>query len=284
MDFSKISINDFKKYNKYYNRRVEQLNEFSRQIFKIEYLLYHEVKDIKSAVKITTDLPEDILNLFELIFSKNDYKHEYKKIKKRLNEDLLLLIKFSDENNIFFDKCSDTVYVNTFEKRLEDYQRKYFDYSKLNFYRFEQKNKNCFYELENSMLLNKRTKKILNNFKENKRNFWNEIASKERNKNEIILIDFDLSDTTATEKIIYLHKLGVIDFLRKQQPFQSSINSLATVLSAVTGAKSGTIQPMLNAMLGKNVEQKNNPLNSQKPVNKVIKQLNQIGFNLDETI
>lgn len=93
----------------------------------------------------------------------------------------------------------------------------------------------------------------------------------------------DLSDTTATEKIIYLHKLGVIDFLRKQQPFQSSINSLATVLSAVTGAKSGTIQPMLNAMLGKNVEQKNNPLNSQKPVSKVIKQLNQIGFNLDET-
>ncbi|RBA29484.1 hypothetical protein [Flavobacterium tibetense] len=88
----------------------------------------------------------------------------------------------------------------------------------------------------------------------------------------------DLSDTTATEKIIYLHKLGVIDFLIKQQPFQSSTNSLATVLSAVTGAKSGTIQPMLNAMLGKNVEQKNNPLNSVKPVNKVTKYLIDIGF------
>lgn len=94
----------------------------------------------------------------------------------------------------------------------------------------------------------------------------------------------DLSDTTATEKIIYLHKLGVIDFLRTKQPFVSSINSLATVLSAVTGAKSGTIQSMLNAMLSKSVNDKNNPLNSVKPVNKVTKQLIQIGFNIDETI
>lgn len=94
----------------------------------------------------------------------------------------------------------------------------------------------------------------------------------------------DLSDTTATEKIIYLHKLGIIDFLRDKKPFVNSINSLATVLSAVTGAKSGTIQPMLNAMLSKDTEQKNNPLNSDKPVNKVTKQLNEIGFNLNETI
>jgi hypothetical protein len=106
---------------------------------------------------------------------------------------------------------------------------------------------------------------------------------KETTKTEIEAID--LSDsTTATEKIIYLQKLGVIDFLRTKQPFISSINSLATVLSAVTGAKSGTIQPMLNAMLSKNVNNKNNPLNSQKPTKKVTNQLIQIRFNVDETI
>lgn len=88
----------------------------------------------------------------------------------------------------------------------------------------------------------------------------------------------DLSDTTATEKIIYLHKLGIIDFLRDKKPFVNSINSLATILSAVTGEKSGTIQPMLNTMLSKNVGQKNNPLNSEKPEKKVTKQLNDIGF------
>ena len=109
----------------------------------------------------------------------------------------------------------------------------------------------------------------------------NEIK-KETTKTEIETID--LSDSTATEKIIYLHKLGVIDFLRTKQPFNASTNSLATILSAVTGAKSGTIQPMLNAMLSKDVEQKNNPLKSQKPVKKVNQQLIHIGFNLDKTI
>lgn len=106
--------------------------------------------------------------------------------------------------------------------------------------------------------------------------YLNEIYQKQNQQPEPETID--LSDTTATEKIIYLHELGVIDFLRTKQPFNTSINSLATVLSAVTGANSRTIQSMLNAMLSKNVNDKNNPLNSQKPTNKVIKQLIQIGF------
>lgn len=107
---------------------------------------------------------------------------------------------------------------------------------------------------------------------------FNNVKAKRKPLENSFFEAIDLSDTTATEKIIYLHKLGVIDFLRKQQPFNTSINSLATVLSAVTGEKSGTIQPMLNSMLSKNVGQKNNPLNSEKPVNKVTKQLNDIGF------
>lgn len=94
----------------------------------------------------------------------------------------------------------------------------------------------------------------------------------------------DLSDTSITEKIIYLKKLGIIEFLKAKQPFLSSTNSLATVLSAVTGAKASTIQSMINPMFSKNVDDKNNPMNSQKTVEKVQKQLNKIGFNLDETI
>ena len=109
------------------------------------------------------------------------------------------------------------------------------------------------------------------------------LSKKNAISDKLINYDIDLNDTTATDKIIYLQKLGVIEFLRKKQPFSTSINSLATVLSAVTGAKSGTLQPMLNAMLGKNVSDKNNPLNSEKPVTKVKKQLNDIGFNLNET-
>ena len=93
----------------------------------------------------------------------------------------------------------------------------------------------------------------------------------------------DLSGSSVTEKIIYLHKLGVIDFLKNKQPFLSSTNSLAVILSAIINEKPGTIQSMINPILSKKVDDKNNPLNSPKPVAKVIKQLNDIGFNLNKT-
>lgn len=89
----------------------------------------------------------------------------------------------------------------------------------------------------------------------------------------------DLSDTKGTEKIIYLQKLGVLDFLKDKQPFSTSTNSLASVLSAITGENQSTINPMINPIFNPNNNQKNNPLNTQKTVEKVDKQLINIGFN-----
>lgn len=88
----------------------------------------------------------------------------------------------------------------------------------------------------------------------------------------------DLSGSSAIEKIIYLHQLGVLDFLKNKQPFLSSTNKLATILSAIIDEKSVTIQPMINPIFSKKVDDKNNPLNSSKPLAKVTKQLNDIGF------
>lgn len=101
------------------------------------------------------------------------------------------------------------------------------------------------------------------------------------NKSKSIKVEspeMDLSGSTAIEKIIYLHKLGVIDFLKNKQPFLSSTNKLAIILSAIIDEKSVTIQPMINPILSKKVDDKNNPLNSPKPLAKVTKQLNDIGF------
>lgn len=95
--------------------------------------------------------------------------------------------------------------------------------------------------------------------------------------------EIDLSNTSGVEKMIYLYKLGVIDFLIKKQPFNASINSLAEALSAVMGEKTSTIQSYLNPMFNKGTAQRNNPLTKEKPVARVEKQLIQIGFNLDET-
>lgn len=110
------------------------------------------------------------------------------------------------------------------------------------------------------------------------------IINNKPNNLKVELPEIDLSGSSATEKIIYLHKLGVIDYLKSKQPFLSSTNSLATILSAIIDEKPGTIQSMINPILSKKVDEKNNPLNSPKPVAKVIKQLNDIGFNLNKTI
>lgn len=94
----------------------------------------------------------------------------------------------------------------------------------------------------------------------------------------------DLSDTTATEKIIYLQKLGVIEFLRDKEPFRASVNLLATVLSSVTGEKSMTLQSYLNPMFSSGIAQKNNPLTKTDTVAKVDSQLIKIGFNHNKPI
>ena len=110
----------------------------------------------------------------------------------------------------------------------------------------------------------------------------NEINEKASNKALASIDLIDLSDTTAVEKIIYLEKLGVLDFLRNKQHI--STNGLASALSAITGEKITTVQPMLNAIFNKQAGQKNNPLESTNTVKKVKKHLNDIGFTLNETI
>ncbi|MBG6110792.1 hypothetical protein IWX84_001672 [Flavobacterium sp. CG_9.10] len=102
----------------------------------------------------------------------------------------------------------------------------------------------------------------------------------ENNDSEDFLVD--LSDTSASEKIIYLEKLGVLDFLRNKQ--HVSTNGLASALSAITGEKIQTLQPMLNPIVNKQAGQKNNPLESTTTVQKVKKHLNNLGFTLNETI
>lgn len=88
----------------------------------------------------------------------------------------------------------------------------------------------------------------------------------------------DLSNTRATEKLVYLQELGVIDHLRKLQPFKHSINKLATVLSAITNEQPTTLQPALNAMLSSTNSPQKSPYNSEKTVSKIKANLADIGF------
>ena len=92
----------------------------------------------------------------------------------------------------------------------------------------------------------------------------------------------DLSDTKGTEKIIMLYKLGVLDFLKEKHPFISSVNSLASALSGVTGINQGTVQSYINPIFSNQVDKTKSPLSSEKSVKKVTEKLLSIGFKPQE--
>ena len=102
---------------------------------------------------------------------------------------------------------------------------------------------------------------------------------KEQEKEENL---FDYSDSTIIKKIIVLSKLGVLEHLKKSTPLGISTNSLASVLSSITGAKTVSIQPVLNSLMSNDVDNKNHPFKSEKTVKSVEQQLVNLGFKLKD--
>jgi len=94
----------------------------------------------------------------------------------------------------------------------------------------------------------------------------------EFDKNEIVL--------KATEKIILLSKLGVLEMLFAKQPFDMSVNALADILAKITGEKTTTLQPYLNAFKNDPLSHKN-PLNNDKAITKVETILIAKGFHYE---
>jgi len=110
-------------------------------------------------------------------------------------------------------------------------------------------------------------------------NFLNaEISSFLTNKYIDPIAPVDLKVSKGTEKIIMLEKLGVLDFLKSKEPFNTSTNLLASVVSGITGIPQKTAQSYLNPMFSKDTGQKNNPMNTKKTLDKVNQKLISIGF------
>lgn len=94
----------------------------------------------------------------------------------------------------------------------------------------------------------------------------------------------DYSDTNNVEKIIFLHKLGVLEYLRTKDPFNVSTNLLAEYLSGVTGIKATTVQSYINPIINKNVQQNKSALHNINTVNKVEQKLIKIGCNVKDLL
>ncbi len=92
-----------------------------------------------------------------------------------------------------------------------------------------------------------------------------------------------LDGTTIGTKLLFLKELGIIDFLQSKPPFNTSINSIAKILSAITETDTKSIQPALNAMISDDkIVNKNNPYFNRKNVQKVEQTLINLGYNLNE--
>lgn len=95
-------------------------------------------------------------------------------------------------------------------------------------------------------------------------------------KNLINLIDF--SDSNGVEKIIVLEELGILEYLKKMEPFNSSTNKMASAISYITGMNATTVQSKLNPIYSTSTLQKNNPLNNKNAVTKVRSKLSNLDF------
>ena len=89
----------------------------------------------------------------------------------------------------------------------------------------------------------------------------------------------DLSNTNGPEKVIYLNELGILDYLKKQIPFNHNNNKLAQVLSAITGEKQSTIYSYINPILNETAQGDNNPLTRKNKVAPITMCLNDMGFS-----
>lgn len=215
--------------------------------------------ELETGISISDNLKEHLQAIRDFIYSQS-----------------LKVFLASKEEGIYWSHCSTATYNATYKNRLKSALDH--DYNNIH-------NEIEFVESEVKQLIY-----LKNNFSKSYYfpDLFNPINKKikllENKKHKLLpekgelLLDF--SDSSAMEKVIYLHKLGVLDFLRKQSSFNNSTNNLAKFLSAITGEKATTLQSYLNPIFSSQTDQKNNPLKKKTSVEKIEKQINTMGISV----
>ncbi len=96
------------------------------------------------------------------------------------------------------------------------------------------------------------------------------------NKREKEEAQIDLSDSNIPVKLIYLHELGVLEFLREKYK-NYNVNQLSSVVSGITGEKQTTLVSYLNAIFNDSDPSKS-PYHNKKNLEKVNSNLIRVGF------
>lgn len=264
-------------------------SEIKNRVTSKLYDFYTSISD-KIRYCIGEDKVVEVVKSFRDKLNKNnsivDFSRYYQQGYKIKIKDIEEYLEFEFNENHF-------VFINRFEESegvrvyYDDYniflENKGFNNDEEYVEEFIKKYKHEIKGITNFMLLEYISKQAKYIIKHKRFYFTNDyigegVESKFKDNSHDDFKDIDLSDTKGTEKIIMLHKLGVLDFLKDIPPFKDNVNSLASAISGFTGIDQKNVYPMINQILKPLNDQKNNPLNSQKKVDKINKQLALIGF------
>ena len=94
-------------------------------------------------------------------------------------------------------------------------------------------------------------------------------------------IHLDFSDNSKAERIVFLHELGILDYLQKKMNVELNSfcsNKLAEIVSTFSDVPYTTAQSYLNPMYSRSADQSKNPMTA-KSLEKVKNKLKDIGFS-----
>lgn len=181
----------------------------------------------------------------------------------------------SKNENFYWSHCSTETYFKNYDNRFNEYLNN--DFNKIhNEIEFIESEINKLKNIEKHFSRTNYHPDLIYPIRKKIKLLENKLETLNPSNAEILI---DYSDSTCGEKIIFLHEVGILNYLKKTSPFNLSTNKLAEYLSAITGENSTTLQSYINPIINSTAGQKNNPLNSNSAVKKVSNKLSDMGFS-----
>jgi hypothetical protein len=181
----------------------------------------------------------------------------------------------SKKENVYWNYCSTETYLIVYDSRFKEAMNN--DFNKIhNEVEFVESEINTLKNLEKHFSNTNYHPDLIYPIRKKIKLLENKMETLNPSNAEILI---DYNDSSCGEKIIFLHQVGVLDYLKKLSPFNLSTNKLAEYLSAITGENSTTLQSYINPIINSTSGQKNNPLNSNSAIKKVSKKLSDMGFS-----
>jgi hypothetical protein len=271
----------------------EQLNESANKIDHYQ----KDIEEIKNSNKIIVNRDTAIKkSILELEIEEVNFIEVFSKLYHQ-----------SIKDNYFWQYCNSEVYKNYFNENFNQYKKEFPECSLTDFIQNEinslhenivDYNGKMFYTYKFSYaifskidlrFINKKIEKNLDYTQNRKIEFLesklkpDQATSKPEQPEPEIYLDY--SNNPRNEKIVFLHELGILDYLQEKMNNESvyfSPNKLAEIISTFTGIEQKTAQSYLNPIFSIYAKQKNNPLNS-KTLKRVKNKLKDIGFNTTKT-